>query len=178
MEKTKWVFDPAHTEIGFKVKHLMITNVKGRFKTYDANILTTGEDFKTAEIDFWLDPSSIDTGMEQRDTHLRSADFFDVEKFKEIHFTGNTLENVDNDGSYTLWGDLTIRDVTKKIKLEVEFGGVMTDPWGNTKAGFAINGKISRKEFGLTWNNVTEAGGMVVSDEVRISCEVQLIKQQ
>ena len=179
MKKTKWIFDPAHTEIGFKVKHLMITNVKGHFKTYDANILTTGDDFRTAEIDFRLDAATVDTGNEQRDTHLKSPDFFDVVKFKEIRFKAESFtSSLDNEGEYELWGDLAIKDVTKRIKLDVEFGGVATDPWGNTKAGFTVYGKISRKEFGLLWNVVTEAGGMMVSDEVRISCEVQLIKQQ
>ena len=175
-EKTKWVLDAAHSEIGFKVKHLMLTNVKGEFKTFEASIYTTGDDFMSAEIDFWLDPSSVDTRSADRDGHLKSADFFDVENHKQINFVANTYEAVDNDGSYELYGDLTIKGITHRIKLDVEFGGVMTDPWGNKKAGFTINGKINRKDFGLNWNAALEAGGVLVSDEVRISCEVQLMK--
>ena len=177
LAKTKWGIDPAHSEIAFKVKHLMITNVKGVFKEFDASIYTTEENFMTSEIDFWMDPASVDTGVADRDMHLKSADFFDVENFRQIHFTGNTYEKVDNDGSYTLYGELTIKDITKQIKLDVEFGGVMKDPWGNEKAGFSINGKINRKDFGLTWNAALETGGVLVSDDVRISCEVQLVKQ-
>ena len=132
--KVKWGLDPAHTEIAFKVRHLMITNVKGVFREFDANVHTTGEDFMTAEIDFWLNPASIDTGDKKRDGHLKSADFFDVENHKQITFMGNTIEKVDNDGSYELYGDLTIKGIKKQVKLDVEFGGVMKDPWGNEKA--------------------------------------------
>ena len=175
--KTKWGIDPTHSEISFKVKHLMITYVKGVFKEFEASVYTTGEDFMTSEIDFWMNPASVDSGVADRDAHLKSADFFDVENFKQIHFLGNTYEKVDNDGSYSLYGDLTIKDITRQIKLDVEFGGVMKDPWGNVKAGFSINGKINRKDFGLVWNATLEAGGVLVSDDVRISCEVELVKQ-
>lgn len=174
--KIKWGFDPVHTEIAFKVKHLMISNVKGVFKEYDASIYTTGEDFMSAEIDFWMSPASIDTGDEKRDAHLKSQDFFDVENYKQINFTANTYENVDNDGSYELYGDLTIKGIKKRIKLDVEFGGVIKDPWGSVKAGFTINGKINRKDWDLSWNATLEAGGVLVGDEVSISCEVELIK--
>jgi polyisoprenoid-binding protein YceI len=175
--KTKWTIDPAHSEIGFKVKHLMITNVRGTFSDFDASIYTTGEDFMSAEIDFWLNPASITTRDEKRDAHVRSVDFFDVENFKEINFVANTYEEVDKDGSYELYGDLTIKGIKKQIKLDVEFGGVMKDPWGNHKAAFTINGKINRKDWGLNWNAALEAGGFLVSDDVYISCEVQLTKQ-
>lgn len=175
--KTKWGIDPAHSEIGFKVKHLMITNVRGTFKEFDASIYTTGEDFMTSEIDFWLNPASITTGDEKRDAHLKSADFFDVENFKEINFTGDSYENVDKDGSYELYGNLTIKGIKKQIKLDVEFGGVMKDPWGNHKAAFTVNGKINRKDWGLNWNTALEAGGVLVSEDIYISCEVQLVKQ-
>ncbi len=174
--KTKWVIDPVHSEIAFKVKHLMITNVKGVFKEFEASIYTTGDDFMTAEVDFWMDPASVDTGSADRDAHLKGADFFDVENHKEITFTANTYETVDSDGSYELYGDLTIRGITKRVKLDVEFGGVVKDPWGNEKAGFSINGKINRKDWGLNWNAALEAGGLLVSDAVVISCEVQLLK--
>ena len=175
--KTKWGIDSMHSEIGFKVKHLMFTNVRGTFKEYDASIYTTGDDFMTAEIDVWINPASISTNDEKRDGHLKSADFFDAENFKEINFIGNTYEK-GTDGSYTLYGDLTIKGIKKQIKLQVEFGGIMRDPWGNEKAVFSINGKINRKDWGLNWNAALEAGGVLVSDDVWISCEVQLAKQQ
>ncbi|GBL36121.1 UPF0312 protein MW2606 [Filimonas sp.] len=174
--KTKWGIDPSHSEIGFKVKHLMISNVRGTFSEYEASIYTTGDDFMSAEIDFWLDPVSVNTRDEQRDGHLKAADFFDVENFKEISFVANTYENVDNAASYELYGDLTIKGITKRIKLDVEFGGVVKDPWGNAKAAFTINGKINRKGWGLTWNAALETGGLLVSEEVWIHCEIQLVK--
>ncbi len=176
-KKTKWGIDPVHSEIGFKVKHLMITNVRGTFREFDASIYTTGEDFMTSEINFWLNPASITTGDEKRDAHLKSADFFDVENFKAINFMGDSYENVDNDGSYTLYGDLTIKGIKKQIKLDIEFAGVMKDPWGNHKAAISVNGKINRQDWGLTWNTTLESGGVLVSDDIYISCEVQLVKQ-
>lgn len=176
MEKEKWVLDPAHSEIGFKVKHLMITNVKGSFTEFDASIYTTGDDFMTAEVDCWINAASITTGSADRDKHLKSPDFLDVENHKQITFTANTYENVDSDGSYELWGELTIKGISKKIKLDVEFGGVVKDPWGNEKAGFTINGKINRSDWELNWNAALEAGGVLVSETINISCEVQLMR--
>jgi polyisoprenoid-binding protein YceI len=176
--KTKWIIDPSHTEIAFKVKHLMIVNVKGIFTEYNGSIYTTGDDFMTAEVDFWMNPDSLDTKDEKRDAHLRSSDFFDLAHHKEITFTSNTIEKVDGDGSYELWGDLTIKGITKKIKLDVEFGGVVKDPWGAEKAGFSINGKISRKDWELNWNSALESGGVLVGDTVSISCEIELLKSE
>lgn len=175
--QVKWTIDPIHSEISFKVKHLMITNVKGVFAEFDASIYTTDDDFLSSEIDFWLNPASLNSGDANRDAHLKGPDFFDVENHKQITFTGNTLEAVDGDGSYELYGELTIKGITKQIKLDVEFGGIMTDPWGNTKAGLTLNGKINRADWGLVWNAALESGGVLVSDEVRISCDVQLAKQ-
>jgi len=177
MATKNWVVDPMHSEVQFKIKHLMITNVTGSFDRFQVAVTTEDEDFMKAKVSVTVEAGSISTGNDQRDTHLKSADFFDVAKFSQIKFVATKYENVDNDGSYELYGDLTIRDVTKNIKLGVEFGGVVKDPYGNTKAGFTINGKINRKDFGLVWNAVTEAGGVVVSDEVRIACEIQLIEQ-
>jgi polyisoprenoid-binding protein YceI len=178
LTKTKWVIDPIHSEVGFKVKHLMISNVKGVFKEFGASIYTTNEDFMTAEVDVWINPASVDTGDAGRDAHLIGADFFDVENHKQIHFTSDdAYEMVDNDGSYEMWGDLTIKGIKKQIKLSIEFGGIMKDPWGNHKAGIIVNGKINRKDWGLNWNAALEAGGVLVSDEIRISCELQLVKQ-
>jgi len=172
--KEKWVIDPAHSEIEFKVKYLMVSNVKGQFRQFDASIYTTGDDFMSVEIDCWIDSSSIDTGDTNRDTHLKAVDFFDVENHKQITFQANTVENVDQDGSYELWGELTIKGITKKIKLDIEFGGIVTDPWGAEKAVFSINGKINRKDWGLNWNTTLESGGLLVSDEIKINCEIQL----
>jgi len=174
---TNWVIEPNHSEIQFKVKHLMITTVTGSFNLFTASVQTESEDFTKAKISFSADVDSISTGVADRDAHLKSADFFDVAKFPKLTFVATKTENVDNDGSYELYGDLTMHGVTKNIKLDVEFGGVAKDPWGNTKAGFTISGKISRKDFGLVWNAPTETGGVLVSDEVRIASEIQLLKQ-
>ncbi len=176
--KTKWDIDIYHSQIGFKVKHLMFTNVRGSFREFDASIYTTGEDFMTAEIDLWINPASINTGDDKRDDHLRNADFFDVENFKEINFTADSYEKVDNNGNnYILYGNLIIKGIKKQVKLTVEFGGVVKDPWGNQKAVFNINGKINRKDWGLNWNAALETGGVLVSDDVWIDCEIQLAKK-
>ncbi|WP_343637470.1 YceI family protein [Fluviicola sp.] len=175
--KSKWVIDTLHSQIGFKVKHLMFTNVRGYFREYDSNIVTESDDFLTPEIDFWINPASISTGDAKRDEHLRNSDFFDVEKYKEINFTGNTYEKVDDNGNYLLYGDLTMKGIKKQVKLQVEFGGVIKDPWGNVKAVFNVHGKINRKDWGVSWNAALETGGLLVSDEVEINCEVQLSKQ-
>lgn len=177
MATRNWVIDPSHSEIQFKIKHLMITNVTGSFNIFNATVQTEDENFMSAKISFTADVNSIDTGNEQRDGHLQSPDFFDAANYPQIKFEATRFENVDNDGSYEMYGDLTIRDVTKNVKLSVEFGGVVQDAYGNTKAGFTINGKINRKDFGLVWSAVTEAGGVVVSDEVKLIAEVQLIEQ-
>lgn len=175
--QTKWSMDQAHSEIGFRVKHLMIAHVKGTFKTFDASIYTASDDFTTAEVNLWIDPSSIDTGDTKRDEHLKSADFFDVSNHKQITFTSSTLGKSDNDGNHELWGELTMMGVTKNVKLNAQFGGIIKDPWGNEKAGFAVSGKINRSDWGLTWNTTLEAGGILVSDEISISCEIELINK-
>jgi polyisoprenoid-binding protein YceI len=178
MATIKWVIDPTHSEVQFKVKHLMITTITGSFDKFEASIETDKEDFSKAKISFSVDVASVLTGNIDRDNHLKSADFFDAEKFPKITFVATKYESIDNDGSYELFGDLTIHGVTKKVELAVEFGGVAKDPWGNVKAGFTINGKINRKDFGLVWNAPTEAGGVLVSEDVRIACEIQLIEKQ
>lgn len=177
MAITKWFLDPAHSEIQFKVKHLMITTVTGGFKEFSAEAETQGEDFSTGKVSFQAITKSIDTNNEQRDTHLKSVDFFDIEKFPVIYFQSSKFEKVEGNDNFQLLGNLTIKDVTKAIKLNVEFGGVGKDPWGNVKAGFSLNGKINRKDWNLNWNAALEGGGLLVSDDVRISCEVQLAKQ-
>lgn len=172
----QWQIDPAHSEIQFKVKHLMITTVTGYFKSFNLKVETPGDEFANPQkIEFTADINSIDTNNEQRDTHLKSADFFNVEEFGQLRFVGTNYEI--NGDEAKLQGDLTIRGVTKPVLLNVAYGGTVVDPYGQTKAGFTINGKISRKDFGLTWNAVTEAGSVVVSDDIKIHAEVQLIKQ-
>ena len=177
MATKTWVIDPMHSELQFKIKHLMITNVTGSFDIFQASVETEDEDFSKAKISFTADVDSLSTGNEQRDGHVKSADFFDAATFPKITFVTTRSENVDSDGSYELYGDLTIRDITKNVKLSVEFGGVVKDAYGNIKAGFTINGKIHRKDFGLVWDGVTEAGGVILSDEVKIMSEIQLIEQ-
>ena len=176
MATTTWVSDSAHSEISFKIKHLMITSVKGRFDQFDAKLITDEEDFSKAEITFTAETASINTGVTDRDGHLRSGDFFDAETYPQIRFVSTDMRKKSND-EFELTGDLTIRDVTKPVSLDVEFGGVVKDPYGQTKAGFTLEGKINRKDFGLGWGALTEAGGVVVADEVKILCDVQLIKQ-
>ena len=176
-DKIKWGIDPSHSEITFKIRHLMISNVSGRFTDFDGSVYTTDEDFTTAEVDFWVNPGSIATGNDDRDTHLKSPDFFDVETHKEINATVNTIETVDNDGSYDVFVDLTIKGVKKQVKMGVEFGGVVKDPWGNHKAGMTISGKINRKDFGLDWNAALEAGGVLVGEHVALHIELELVRQ-
>lgn len=178
MAATTWAIDPAHSEINFRVKHMMISTVTGGFETFNAEVETEGEDFSNAKISFTADTASINTRNEQRDGHLRSAEFFDAEQFPQVTFTSNEATKPDADGNYTLNGDLTMHGVTKPVTLKVEFGGTAVDPWGNTRAGFEINGEVNRKDFGLVWGAVTETGGIVLADNVRIHCHVELIKQQ
>ncbi len=168
--------DAMHSEITFKVKHLMISTVTGNFTKFDATMEAEAADFSDAKISFTADVASISTGNEQRDGHLKSADFFDAEKFPALSFTSTSFKH-DSGSDYELTGDLTIRDVTSPITLAVEYGGAMTDFYGQSKVGFEVSGKISRAAYGLTWSAVTEAGGIVVSDEVKLQLSVQLVKQ-
>lgn len=154
----------------------MISNVKGKFTEFSADITTVDDDFSKAEVTVKVEAASVNTGNPDRDKHVKGADFFDVEKYPEIVFKGKKLEAVDGDGSYELYGDLTMKDVTLPVKLEVEFGGILKDPWGNEKAGFTVNGKINRTEWGLVWNTALETGGVLVSESVNISCEIQLVR--
>ena len=154
-QKTKWVIDPAHTEIGFKVKHMMFTNVSGKIGKYEAVIETTGDDFTSAVAEFTGDTDSITTGAADRDAHLLSPDFFDAAKFPKINFKVTSFRKLD-EGDFDISGDLTLHGETKPIKLAAEFGGLMKDPWGNIRAAFSITGKINRKDWGLTWNAALE----------------------
>lgn len=176
MSTTKWIIDPAHSEITFKVKHLMITTVTGFFKKFSMEATTETDDFSTvSDFEFTALIDSIDTNNEQRDGHLKSGDFFDAATYPELKFVGKKFAPGGDD--VIIEGDLTIRGTTQPITLNAEFGGIAVDPYGQTKAGFTVTGKISRKAFGLTWSAVTEAGSVVVGDEIKINAEVQLIKQ-
>ena len=176
MSSIKWVADPTHSEISFKVKHMMFTNISGSFNSFEVTAETGSDDFTDAKIEFKANVNSVSTNNEQRDTHLKSADFFDAENFHAITFSATeiTLNSLDD---YKLTGNLTIKGITKSISLDLENGGLMKDPWGNLKAGFTILGSINRTDFGLVWNAPLETGGVLVSDEVRINCEIQLVKQ-
>lgn len=170
-----WTIDTMHSEVGFKVKHLVISTVSGQFKSFEGTVSAEKDDFSDAKISFSADVDSIDTGVEQRDGHLKSADFFEAEKFSKITF--ESTEVVKDGDDYKLTGNLTMKDVTKPVTLNVEFGGVGPNMYGQTVAGFEVSGKINRKEFGLTWGAVTEAGGVVVSDDVKLYANVELIKE-
>ncbi|MBB6002766.1 YceI family protein [Arcicella rosea] len=175
MSTTIWAIDPSHSEVQFKVKHLVITTVTGNFKEFSGTV-EAGDDFENAKIAFEAKIDSINTNSEQRDGHLKSADFFEAEKYPILSFTSTKFVKTD-DEEFELVGDLTIKDVTKSVKLSVEYGGTATDPWGNVKAGFELTAKINRKDFGLTWNAPTEAGGVLVSEEVKLIANIQLVKQ-
>lgn len=176
MSTTKWSIDPSHSEIGFKVKHMMFTNVSGKFTNFSADIETSEDDFSTATISFEANTDSVDTGNADRDGHLKSADFFDVAQYPTIAFKGGSLKKAFGD-DYELEGDLTMHGETKPVKLAVEYGGLMKDPWGNIKAGFSINGKINRKDWGLAYNAVLDNGGILLSEDVKLNLELQLVKQ-
>jgi polyisoprenoid-binding protein YceI len=172
---TKWGIDASHSEITFKVKHLVISTVTGKFGSFDAYIETDNDDFENAEIYFEADLNSIDTGNKDRDNHLKSDDFFNASEHPKMTFKSTSFEKT-GDGTYKLAGDLTIRGNTQSIELDAEYGGTVVDPYGQTKAGFEVTGKINRKEFGLKWSAVTEAGSVVVSDEVKLNLNVQFVK--
>ena len=176
MATTKWAIDPTHSEIGFKVKHMMFTNVSGKFGTYDATIVTDDDNFENASMEFSADINSIDTNNADRDNHLKSADFFDADNHPKLTFKASSFTKIDGH-NYELTGDLSIKGVTKTVKFPVEFSGLMQDPWGNTKAGLNIDGKINRKDWGLNWNSALETGGVLVGEEVKLNIELQLAKQ-
>ena len=176
MATTKWAVDPTHSEIGFKVKHMMFTNVSGKFQQFEAAIETEGDNFENAKISFSGAIDSVTTGNSDRDTHLLSPDFFDAAQFPTIIFTGDTFKKI-SEGDYELTGTLGLHGAEKPVTLAVEFGGLAKDPWGNTKAGFTITGKINRKDWGLNWNAALETGGVLVSEEVRLNIELQFVKQ-
>jgi polyisoprenoid-binding protein YceI len=172
--KTAWKIDPSHTLVEFSAKHLMITTVKGRFTDVEGVIHADEKDVAKSSVQATLKTVSIDTRTEQRDNHLRSADFLEVEKYPEIKFQSTRIEGSRKE--FKLTGDLTIRGVTKPVTLDVTFEGQTKDPWGGERVGFSASGKIDRRDFGLTWNAVLEAGGLTVGNDIKINIEVQAVK--
>ena len=168
--------DTAHSEVEFKIRHLMITNVTGRFTQFDGTMTSEKHDFSDAHIEFEASINSINTNNEQRDEHLKGADFFDAASFPKLTFTSTSISKTGDD-EYKLTGNLTIKGITNPVELNVTHGGSMTDPFGRAKTGFEVTGKFNRKDFGLTWSAATETGGIVVSDEVKLQANVQFIKQ-
>lgn len=173
---TTWKIDPTHSDVQFKIRHLMIANVTGHFSTFDGTMESNNEDFTDANITFEADISSISTQNKDRDQHLQAEDFFDAAKYPKLRFVSKEVKKIDGE-QYKLIGELTIRDTTKPVELSVEYNGIQKDPWGQTKAGFELNGKINRKDFGLTYSAVTETGGLVLSDEVKLLASVQVVRQ-
>ena len=176
MKHTKWSLDPAHSVLGFKIKHLMITNVSGSFKNFHAEVETEDDDFSTANIQLKAEISSIDTNNAQRDAHLRTSDFFEAEKYHEMIFESTKVEKVDEE-NYHVYGNLTMKGVTKPVKLNVEYSGLTKDPWGGERAGFVITGKINRTDWGINFNAVLETGNLMLAEEVKINSEIQVVKQ-
>lgn len=176
METTKWILDPTHSELVFKIKHLMISNVSGSFTNFKAEVITNGMDFTDAQINLVAEMSSITTNNEQRDAHLRASDFFEVDKYPELKFKSTKVEKTGED-AFDLYGELTLKGVTKLVKLSAEYNGVAKDPWGGERAGFLITGKINRSDWGVNFNGVLETGGMMLGEEVRIHSEIELVKQ-
>ncbi|WP_264520908.1 YceI family protein [Flavobacterium sp. N1994] len=177
MATSLWVLDPTHSEIGFKIKHLMITNVSGKFNSVEATIENEDDTFETSKIRFSAETLSIDTNNEERDGHLKGGDFFDVAEYPTLTFVATNIIQL-KEGGYTITGDLTIKGHTKSITLAAEYSPPILDPWMQLKAGLSVTGKINRKDFGLEWNTTLEAGGMLVGEEVSLIAEMQFIKQQ
>lgn len=176
MAKTVWAIDSTHSSIDFSVKHMMIANVKGSFHKFEAKVEADPEDLTTASIEFDIDVNSIDTRNSDRDAHLRSADFFETDKYPSIRFVSKSIA-AKGDGDYAVTGDVTIRGITRSETFEVTFEGVGKDPWGNEKAGFSAKGKLKRSDYGLTYNAVLEAGGVLIGDEIKIALEIEGVKQ-
>ncbi|MGB3080776.1 MAG: YceI family protein [Saprospiraceae bacterium] len=176
MTTTKWTIDPTHSEIQFKVRHLMISNVTGQFTKFQGTVETKGEDFATAKAHFTADISSISTNNPQRDGHLQNGDFFDAENHPQLVFESDKLVKKD-DENYEIQGRLTMRGVTKKIVLDAEFGGITKDPWGNTRVGFTVNGKLNRMDYGVSFGMISETGGVALGEEVKINASVQFVME-
>ncbi|GAB4024474.1 YceI family protein [Spirosoma koreense] len=176
MPTNNWVLDPTHSELGFKIRHLMISNISGSFQQFQVEVETKNDDFSTAQIRATADIASINTSNAQRDQHLRASDFFEAETYPQLSFQSTNVEKLDED-TYSITGDLTMKGVSKPVKLTAEYSGVTKDPWGGVRAGFTITGKINRSDWGINFNGVLETGGLALSEEVKINSEIQLVKQ-
>ena len=176
-QTTKWGFDKAHSKVQFDIAHLVISEVTGQFNEYDGTVLSDKADFSDVVVDFSIDVKSIDTDNEKRDGHLRGEDFFDIAKYPEIIFKSKSVKKAGNN-LYKFTGDLTMHGVTKEVTLDVQYNGTINDNWGNTKAGFKVTGKINRTDFGLKYNSALEAGGLMLGEEVTITCKFELLKQK
>jgi polyisoprenoid-binding protein YceI len=174
--ETTWKVDTMHSEVGFKVRHMMISNVSGSFGTFDANVATEGDDFTTAQFSFNADIASINTGVADRDGHLKSADFFDADNHPSLTFTSTSVKKISDD-TLEIAGNMEIKGHTQPVVLKADYAGIAVDPYGQTKAGMTLSGSIKRSEFGLTWSAVTEAGNIVVSDDIKLAAELQFVKQ-
>jgi polyisoprenoid-binding protein YceI len=175
MQTTNWAFDPTHSDLGFKIKHLMISNVSGTFKSFQVDVQTEGDDFTTAQILLKADMHSISTNNEQRDAHLRNADFFEAETYPELVFQSTRIGKTDAE-TFQLHGELTMKGITKPVTLTVEHSGLMKDPWGGERTGFVVSGKINRSAWGINFNGVLETGSLMLGEEVKIHSEIQLVK--
>lgn len=171
-----WIIDTAHSEIGFRVKHLVISTVSGKFTQFEGRLDGDPADLENSQISFSADINSITTGNDQRDGHLKSADFFDAANHPKLQFRSTAIVHK-GDNEYKVTGDLTIRNTTQPVTLNVEYGGIQNDLYGQTVAGFEITGKINRQDYGLSWSAVTEAGGIVVADEVKLMINAELVKK-
>ena len=174
--KHVYSIDPAHTSLGFAGKHMMVTTVRGRFKEYAGEVETENDDPTTAVVNVTIKPVSLDTGVEQRDQHLRSADFFDVERFPEMTYASTKVERVGGN-RYRVSGELTIKGQTRPVTLEAEVEERFTDPWGNDRIGVTASGKLNRRDWGLTWNQVLEAGRLLVGDQIKLEIETALVRK-
>ncbi len=172
-QTSEWTFDHAHSSIEFSIDHMVISEVTGKFTEFDGKVTSSSNDFENAQIEFFIEAKSINTDNEDRDNHLRDADFFDVAKFPQIVFKSTSFAKID-DKNYLLSGELTMHGVTKAVTFDVKYGGTVIDPWGNTKAGFKLTGELNRKDYGLTWSKALETGGLVVGEEVTLTARVQL----
>ncbi|MFD1778169.1 YceI family protein [Fredinandcohnia salidurans] len=177
MANTKWAVDASHSSIDFSVKHMMIAKVKGSFENFEATIEADPADLTSANIEFKVDLASVNTKNGDRDNHLRSADFFDVENHPAMTFKSNSIVKTDDD-EYNVTGDLTIHGTTKTETFQVVFEGAGKDPWGNEKVGFSATGKINRSDYGLVWNAALETGGVLVGDQIKISIEIEAGKAE
>ncbi len=177
MSSQSWKIDEVHSKIRFSARHMVISEVEGQFNKFDFRLTNDENDFTTSKVELIIEADSVDTRNNDRDNHLRSADFFDVDKFPEIKFISSSVQKI-NEEEYKMKGDLTIKEYTRPIELEVKYGGQIKDPWGNTRAGFNVKGTINRFDYGLKWNSLIETGGAVVGKNININCDIEVVKEE